>query len=203
MGSILNNIKYRMINKSLFLGILLGIIIAKPLFSVWNKMYFEYYAKDKYLSRASENIQPPPIKGIDDTTDDDWTIKLGNGQEISQADFEGKVVFLNFWASWCIPCLAEMPSIQSLHEKIKDDKFLMLCLSDEDDSEIKAFVSKNNYTFPIHSVLGELPGKFEVGAIPKTFIISKKGKIAFSHSGSAKWDADRSLEFINGLLQEQ
>jgi thiol-disulfide isomerase/thioredoxin len=133
--------------------------------------------------------------------DYDWTVKSLAGQDFKMADTKGKVVFLNFWATWCPPCVAEMPTIQQLHEKLKDEGVVLVCISNEEASKVSRFVNEKGFTFPIYTIRGAPPAVFRTRGIPATFILSPDGKIAFRHIGSAKWDDDKSIDFIKGLMK--
>lgn len=112
---------------------------------------------------------------------------------------QGNVIFLNFWATWCGPCVLEMPSIQALYDQMKDD-IAVLCISDEEADTIQTFIDENGYTFPIYRIQGERPDDFATWGIPATFILTKEGKMAFRHTGSAQWDHETSVDFIRRLL---
>lgn len=131
--------------------------------------------------------------------DYDWTVQSLDGQDFRMADAKGKVVFLNFWATWCSPCVAEMPSIQQLHEKLRDQGVVFVCVSNEEASKVIRFANEKGFTFPIYTMRGAPPAVFKARGIPATFILSPDGKIAFQHVGSAKWDDEKSVDFIKGL----
>jgi thiol-disulfide isomerase/thioredoxin len=133
--------------------------------------------------------------------DYDWIVQSLDGQDFKMADVKGKVVFLNFWATWCPPCAAEMPSIQRLHEKLKEDGVVFVCISNEEASKVNQFVKEKGFTFPIYTMHGAPPLVFKTRGIPSTFILSPEGKIAYKHIGSAKWDDDKSIDFIKGLTK--
>jgi thiol-disulfide isomerase/thioredoxin len=133
--------------------------------------------------------------------DYDWIVQSLDGQDFKMADVKGKVVFLNFWATWCPPCVAEMPSIQRLHEKLKDEGVVFACISNEEASKVNQFAKEKGVTFPIYTMHGGPPLVFKTRGIPSTFILSPEGKIAYKHTGSAKWDDDKSIDFIRGLMK--
>jgi thiol-disulfide isomerase/thioredoxin len=111
------------------------------------------------------------------------------------------VVFLNFWATWCPPCVGEMPSIQRLYDTLKDEEgVVFVCVSDEEPDTVRKFVEEKGYTFPVYTMEGERPEDFRGRGIPTTFILSQDGKISFRHIGSAKWDDQSSIDFIKNLL---
>jgi len=131
--------------------------------------------------------------------DYDWVVQSLDGQDFKMADVKGKVVFLNFWATWCSPCVAEMPSIQRLYEKLKGEGVLFVCISNEESSKVSGFAREKGFTFPIYTMHGAPPAVFKTRGIPATFILSPDGKIAFKQIGSAKWDDGKSIDFIKGL----
>ena len=97
----------------------------------------------------------------------------------STADLKGKVVFINFWASWCPPCQAEMPSIERLYKKLeKDDRFVFLFINEDDDKQkAKNYLKKNLYTIPLYSRAGNISSEIFSGSLPTTIVINKEGQI--------------------------
>jgi thiol-disulfide isomerase/thioredoxin len=111
------------------------------------------------------------------------------------------VVFINFWATWCPPCIAEMPSIQNLYKDYKD-KVEFLLVTNDPYSEINEFLSKNNYDFKILRPVTFNKSVFEVSTIPRTFLIDKTGKIIIDETGAANWNSDKVRLVIDNLLKE-
>ncbi len=129
------------------------------------------------------------------------SIKNLDGTITLLSDFRGKVIFLNFWATWCPPCRSEMPSIQKLYNKIKGNKDVKIILvSIEEPETVKNYLSKNKFTMPVYISDKSLPAKFNVRGIPASFILNAKGHIVFKHIGSARWDDKKSVNFIKGLI---
>jgi thiol-disulfide isomerase/thioredoxin len=125
----------------------------------------------------------------------------GNNHELSDA--KGKVVFFNLWATWCPPCIAEMPAIQELYDKYKDnDQIAFFLVSNEDPQKVSEFIKKRGYSFPVYINNYRLPVAFETNSIPTTFVISKSGEIVINQVGAANWSGDKMLETINGLINE-
>jgi thiol-disulfide isomerase/thioredoxin len=131
----------------------------------------------------------------------EYNLKLEglDGAPFDADTLKGKVVFLNFWATWCGPCRAEMPSIQTLYDKAKGQGVVFLAVSDEKREAIAEFVKKNPYTFPVYRIVGATPEVFRSAAIPTTFILAPDGRVAFKHVGSAQWDTDSTLAFLKTL----
>lgn len=121
-------------------------------------------------------------------------------KRISLVEFEGKPVFLNFWATWCPPCIAEMPSIQNLYEEYAD-KVAFVLVSNESREVTEAFMKKNNYTLPSYSPLGIVPEIFDVTTIPATFLIGPSGRLLINKTGAAKWDSRKVRTMIDELIE--
>jgi thiol-disulfide isomerase/thioredoxin len=126
------------------------------------------------------------------------------GKTVNFEDLKGKVVFLNIWATWCPPCIAEMPNIQRLYEKVDSDKiaFVMLSVDQGGADVVKKFISRKGFTFPVYLPAGQLPQAFETGAIPTTFIISPAGKIVKTQEGMAEYDTPEFRDYLAGLAKQ-
>lgn len=124
-----------------------------------------------------------------------------DGKPANLNDFKGKVIFLNLWATWCPPCVAEMPSIHKLYEKTsrEDVAFVMLTL-DEDLEKARKFVKRKEYTFPVYGLKEDLPALFETTVIPTTYIIDRNGKIVLRKEGMAKYDTKEFKTFLGKLI---
>lgn len=147
----------------------------------------------------------PSVEKVAETNtirDYNWQLKGLNTTKINFSKYKGKVVFLNFWATWCPPCVAELPYIQSFYNDYKD-KVAFVFISNEDWSDINSFFKNEGYDFPVfqerNSRLKELP---EVKSIPRTFIIDKKGNIRVDESGAADWNSTSFREQVDQLLDE-
>lgn len=127
-------------------------------------------------------------------------IKNATGDIHSLEEFKGQNIFMNFWATWCAPCVAEMPDIHNLYVKTKSNtnvRFVMISL-DEDFSRAKEFVNEKGYDFPIYSLASPRPSVYRSQSIPTTFIISDEGKIVAQRSGMAKYN---TVEIFRLLTQ--
>lgn len=130
----------------------------------------------------------------------DYNFKLRNeaGQIIDFNQFKGQTVFLNFWATWCPPCVAEMPDIHDLYLKMKDENVAFVLIShDNQFDKAKNFLERKSYHLPIYQEASPLPEIFATKSIPTTFVISPEGKIIARRIGMAKYDTE---EFRNLLL---
>ncbi len=132
-----------------------------------------------------------------------WEILDLNGQKHNFSDYEGKVKFINLWATWCPPCIGEMPEIQDLYNQFKDNnEVVFLMISDENINKIGSFITKKKYTFPVFQSIGDTPLGFRSNSIPTTFILSKDNKLVSKTIGSANWSGKKTIKLINELIAE-
>lgn len=131
----------------------------------------------------------------------DYNLKLidKDGKTRSLEEFKGKVIFLNFWATWCPPCVAEMPSIDKLHEEMGDDVAFVMVSFDDDFEKAKAFDKRKGYDLPIYAPVSNLPAMFQSSALPTTYIIDTEGNLALTHKGMADYSDPEFKEFLNSL----
>lgn len=124
-----------------------------------------------------------------------------DGERTSLSEFEGKTIFLNFWATWCPPCIAEMPNIQNLYNEIdaEDIVFVMASL-DRDPQKARDFVARKKFTFPVYSVLSK-PGTYNTSVVPTTYVISPQGEIMMEHQGMAKYDTEDFKAFLHKISE--
>jgi len=116
----------------------------------------------------------------------DFKLKDLNGKEVSLSDFEGKKVFLNFWASWCPPCKAEMPEIEQLYQQTKDSDLVILAVNIGEDKEtVQTFIDNNKYNFKVLlDTEQEAALNYNITSIPTSYFIDKDGNIKASFIGS-------------------
>jgi len=130
----------------------------------------------------------------------EFTLLDANGKLTPFSEFKGKPVFINLWATWCPPCIAEMPDIQKLYEdeSTGDVAFVMISLDDEWE-KAKKFVEKKRYSFPIYRLASPLPEVYNSRSIPATYVISRQGKIVMSRQGMADYYNRKTIAFLKGL----
>ena len=124
-----------------------------------------------------------------------WTIQTLDGETVSFSKFQGKTVFLNFWATWCSPCVMEMPSIEKLHQSIDPSKVAFVILSREEEEVVQAFAERESLDLPLY-IAEEVPSVFDSSTVPATFIIDSVGKVVFKHTGAVNWDDAASQAFL-------
>ncbi|MFD2516138.1 TlpA family protein disulfide reductase [Pontibacter locisalis] len=126
------------------------------------------------------------------------------GKQVAFESLKGKVVFLNIWATWCPPCIAEMPNIQKLYDKVGSDKiaFVMLSVDEDGMKKVKKYIDKKGYSFPVYLPASQFPQEFYSNAIPTTFIISPEGKIVAKQEGMADYNTPEVVEFLQGMVKK-
>lgn len=129
--------------------------------------------------------------------------KDGDGKTIDLASLKGKVIFINFWATWCPPCIAEMPSINSLHSKFKDNEKVVFLMVDVDGNYQKSdsFMKKHQYDLAVVSPASEIPPVFMQGAVPTTVILDPEGKMVYRQEGAADYSSAEMTEMIARLAK--
>ncbi|MFT6866354.1 MAG: thiol-disulfide isomerase/thioredoxin [Cyclobacteriaceae bacterium] len=140
-----------------------------------------------------------PTTEFEQETQANYSFQLTNvaGRNIDFQEFKGKTVFINFWATWCPPCIAEMPDIQSLYENVGEEVDFVMISVDENQFKAKQFVQDKGYDFPVYFLNSTLPSIYEARSIPTTYVISPEGVIVAERHGMAKYDSE---EFRNFLL---
>ncbi|MGC1633234.1 MAG: TlpA disulfide reductase family protein, partial [Gelidibacter sp.] len=138
---------------------------------------------------------------IQNPTKADFNLKLidRDGNVTSLEAMKGKVIFMNFWATWCPPCIAEMPSINKLHEEMGGEvAFVMLSLDQEFESA-KAYDKRKGYNLPIYAPASNIPAMYNSSAIPTTYVIDAQGNLALTHKGMADYNDSKFKEFLRSL----
>ena len=134
----------------------------------------------------------------------DFTLNQLDGETLNFEDLKGKVVFINFWATWCAPCVAEMPSINSLYEIYKDNPDIVFVMINVENKEekVRKFMKKKKFSFPIYLPnASQIPRVYESKGIPTTFVLDKDGYIAYKKVGMANYDANSFVKFIARLTE--
>ena len=101
-----------------------------------------------------------------------------DGANLRLSELRGKVVVVNFWATWCPPCRKEMPDLETLYQQFKDQGLVILAISDEDAGKVRPFIAKEKVTYPILLDPGRKVNElFQIEGIPKTFVYDRSGKL--------------------------
>lgn len=155
-----------------------------------------------FLQKGLAMISPSVIEGESRVTltDYDWQLVDENGKPYDFNDAKGKVVLINFWATWCPPCIAEMPSMEKLYKDYNED-VVFLFVSNESQAVISKFKEKNDYEFLVHSSISPSPKLLEASSIPRTFVLDRQGHIVIDKNGAADWNSTSVRELLDDLLR--
>ncbi len=129
-----------------------------------------------------------------------WELKSDSNTILDFNDTEGKVVFINFWATWCPPCIAEMPTLQALYDDY-NDKVVFLFVTNDDFETVNKFKLKKEFNFEVFQPISEPPQTLITSSIPRTFIIDKSGAIVVDESGAIDWNSKKVRNQLDELLK--
>lgn len=152
------------------------------------------------VTRTSEKVVAVQAKAPDFEVAD-----VVRGQKVRSSDLRGKVVFVNFWASWCQPCKEEMPSVHSLYkEEFSKGNFVMVTILYKDNPESALEHMKvNGFSFPVYTdPRGNSAVAFKVTGVPETYVIDKNGALRKRVIGPADWNSSEERLLIDSLLKE-
>ena len=128
----------------------------------------------------------------------DWNL-IAENNSVNLKQSKGKVVLINLWATWCPPCVAEMPSLQNLYDTYGEQVDFYF-VSGEEREVVDAFMKKKGYTFPVYLQRFSPPAQLEGRSIPATFLIAKDGKIVIKKAGAADWNSEQTRAIVQELL---
>ncbi|MFD0793659.1 TlpA family protein disulfide reductase [Mucilaginibacter litoreus] len=131
---------------------------------------------------------------------EDIILEVQDGKAFHLSDLKGKIVFMNFWATWCPPCIAEMPSINSLRKEFKGKVVFIMVDIDNDLGKSVEFMRDRNYDLQVYRTTSSVKGNLASKVIPSSFIINQHGQIVFHHKGAADYSNTKLTTFLNKLL---
>ena len=123
----------------------------------------------------------------------------GNSQNISVG--KGKVTFVSYWATWCPPCIAELPGIQDLY-KDYGDKVNFILLTQEEPDKVQRFINKKDYELPIYLPQMQAPEILQENSIPTNYVIDATGKIIIKETGAADWNSKKIRKLLDELIEK-
>jgi len=134
----------------------------------------------------------------------DFTLVDLKGKTWTLSELKGQVVFVNFWATWCPPCIEEMPSMQKLYTMLPQDKFKMLAILNNDNPAIaSSFATKFGITIPILNDRDNKVGpEYGLTGVPETFIVDKQGVVREKFIGPARWDSPMSVQMLMKYINQ-
>ena len=130
-----------------------------------------------------------------------WELEDIKGKPINLSAKKGQVILINFWATWCPPCVAEMPSMQLVYNNYKD-KMVFLFVANDDKDKVATFLKKHNYDLPIYFERSNTPEALLSKSIPTTYVLDTSGKIRIVKTGAADWNAKSTRAILDSLLLE-
>ncbi len=119
-----------------------------------------------------------------------WKLRSLDGEIVDFESFKGKKILVNFWATWCPPCIAEMPSFQALYNDYQDNA-VFLFVSNEKHPDLTKFITKYGYNLPIYQAITENPKALESNSLPTTFLTDENGHILIKKVGAANWNSEK------------
>ncbi|MDR0878297.1 MAG: TlpA family protein disulfide reductase [Treponema sp.] len=151
---------------------------------------------------AFQKARMPILEQSADPTD--FTVPLLNGGTRKLSALRGKVVIFNIWATWCPPCRAEMPSMEALYQKYKNQGLEILAVdSGEAEQDVARFIRQNGFTFPVGlDINDKITEPYQTGYVPTSYIIDRKGKIISIVVGSMSWDTENVYKAFDALLAQ-
>lgn len=136
-----------------------------------------------------------------DTEPLEITLSDPTGRPVSLSEFRGKIVFINFWTTWCLACVIEMPSMEKLHQRFKDKDFIMVAINlQESAARVKQFYEEYKLTFTaLLDITGDVGAALGIRSIPTTFILDKNGRIIGKALGPREWESKKSIALFEYL----
>ncbi|MGD8615608.1 MAG: TlpA disulfide reductase family protein [Gammaproteobacteria bacterium] len=174
----------------------LGLLLSVCLVTLPAMAQMEVPELSHRLTALGERVEAPK-----------FTLTDMDGEAHSRADYRGKVVLVNFWATWCPPCIREMPSLERVHQALKQEPFVVLAVNQwENADHVFAFMGQIDVfpSFPIlfdrDSAVSEAYG---VKGLPTSFILDKQGRVVYRAIGGREFDHPEILTLIRALIAEQ
>lgn len=160
------------------------------------------FAQRVVLATGIVNPDTDPIKDQEKAAYN-FTLTAMDGGILDFETLKGKVIFINMWATWCAPCIAEMPSIQELYSNYKNNPnvvFTMISF-DKDHKKAEKYIHKKGYDMPVYFPNAtQIPKVYESRGIPTTFVIDKKGYISYKKIGMANYSSNSFAKMLDGLI---
>ncbi|RKF37092.1 thioredoxin [Sphingobacterium siyangense] len=182
---------------TILMGIFIVILFVSPDAKSW---MLQQFMKTGIFNASMEEKKAATV--AESTAD--FEFKDQGGLVHNTSSLRGKVVFINFWASWCLPCRAEFPSIQKLYTKFKDNPkvFFLTINEDNDVAEANAYLQKENFSIPFFKAAGDVPTIIYNGALPTTAVLDKNGNMRLHHEGFADYSSDKFIKQMEDLIKE-
>lgn len=128
-----------------------------------------------------------------------WALQDLKGKAHNMVNSKGKVILVNSWATWCPPCIAEMPSLQSLYNDYKE-KVDFYFISNEKQNVLKQWMNESEYNFPVYQTMGPIPEGLNSSSLPTTYVINKQGKIVIEEVGAHDWNSESLRSKLDAMI---
>jgi peroxiredoxin len=141
--------------------------------------------------------------GVESKAPDFQAVDVATGDTVHLADFDGDVVLLNIWATWCPPCVREMPSMQRLYDSLGTDGLRVIAVSVDNGGigVVREWTSEKAFTFDIlHDKSAEIERIYQTSGVPESFVIDREGVIVKKLIGAAEWDHPTQVALMRRLL---
>jgi peroxiredoxin len=158
-----------------------------------------------YLLKEKEEQDVPLMVTSSASPAPNFTLEDLSGQRVSLSDFRGRVTVLNFWATWCLPCKRELPSLQQLQEKFRPDSLTVVTISvDQDRSALEYFVRQGRYSFLVLWDRQKTASQqFGVAFFPQSYVVDKAGRLVDVIVGETDWASRDKIVYLTRLVNTQ
>ena len=129
-----------------------------------------------------------------------WTLIDLKGEKINFSSFKNKVVVVNYWATWCPPCVAEMPSFQKLYNDYSE-KVVFLFVANDEQTRVEKFIENKKYTIPVYYQASRGPEEMQSNSLPTTYVINKNGEIVVDKTGAVDWNSGKVRSLLDNLIK--
>ena len=190
-------------SKYFWLSFVLAAVAGLALHSLYNGYIATAGAQRQELDRLFREMAILKIPHV--TRPIEIQLKDVSGNTVRLSDYRGKVVFLNFWATWCPTCVVEMPAMEKLHRRLKEKAFVMVAVNlQESPARVKSFFEKLELSFiSLLDSSGAVGSGFAVRGLPTTFVLDKEGRIIGKALGPREWDSRASIALFEYLIDRQ
>ena len=198
--------------KGLAIGLGAGVALTMALLDIWGRqLRREIYtlAQPAVLrplssvlerSAASASHLPSPwTPEATGTAHESWKIRTLDGNPVRLADFKGRVLFLDLWSTTCVPCIAQMPSIERLRDSLPAAQVTFLAVTTDEEQQVRKFLKEVHVSLPVYLAQSPPPPALQTSGWPTVFVFNRNGAAIFREVGGANWDDDAARGFLLSL----
>jgi len=192
------NVRFPFVNKLRWSDILFGIFVVLLLIPQTRRPI------QVAVNKAKLWVWSPSVEGSDDRVQlspFDYKVQNLNGEVTQHRIGDGQITFLSFWATWCAPCLAELPSIQKLYQDY-GNRVNFVLVTREDTAMVQAFMAQKDYELPVYFPRSQVPEVLQSNSLPTNYLIDGRGQVLIAETGAANWNSQKVRVLLDGLLNE-